>query len=112
MPQRDAGGRFVSSGVVFIPNAGGLAEVLVSPSGPVVVDLVRRCLRVTAAAKELCPVDTGRLRSSIRFSLGVDEVGRFGQVGTDVEYAIYVHEGTSRMAARPFLRDALPAANG
>lgn len=28
-------------------------------------------------------------------------------VGTDVEYASYVHEGTSRIEPRPFLEDAL-----
>lgn len=28
-------------------------------------------------------------------------------VGTNVEYAIYVHEGTSRMEGRPYLTDAI-----
>lgn len=28
-------------------------------------------------------------------------------VGTDAEYAIFVHEGTSRMEGRPFLTDAV-----
>lgn len=55
------------------------------------------------AAKRLCPVDTGRLRNSITHALsGEDSV----TIGTNVEYAIYVHEGTSRRDGTPFLRDA------
>lgn len=54
-------------------------------------------------AKDECPVDTGRLRDSITHQLeDHDSV----VIGTDVEYGIYVHEGTSRMAGRPFLRNA------
>lgn len=30
-----------------------------------------------------------------------------GVVGTDKDYSIYVHEGTSRMQARPFVLDAI-----
>lgn len=57
-----------------------------------------------ASAKRRCPVDTGRLRNSITHALsGEDSV----VIGTNVEYAIYVHEGTSRMKGRPFLRDAV-----
>lgn len=32
-----------------------------------------------------------------------------GRLGTPKDYAIYVHEGTSRMQARPFLLDAIKA---
>ena len=54
-------------------------------------------------AKDECPVDTGRLRDSIAHQLeGYDSV----VIGTNVEYGIYVHEGTHRMAGRPFLRNA------
>ncbi len=56
------------------------------------------------AAKRLCPVDTGRLRNSITHALmGDDSVA----IGTNVEYAIYVHEGTSRRKGVPFLRQAV-----
>ncbi len=48
-------------------------------------------------------VDTGNLRSSLNFSVSEDEA----EVGTPVEYAPYVEYGTSRMAARPYLRPAL-----
>ena len=55
-------------------------------------------------SKLLCPVDTGRLRSSIHFEiLGKDEVF----VGTDVEYAEYVEFGTMRQRPQPYMRPAI-----
>ena len=53
-------------------------------------------------AKELCPVDTGRLRNSISHARDGDEV----VIGTNVEYAPYVELGTRRMSPRPFLKPA------
>ncbi len=53
-------------------------------------------------AKAECPVDTGRLRSSV--SHARDDNAAY--IGTNVEYAPYVELGTSRMDARPFLRPA------
>lgn len=87
-----------------------LHELLASPAGPVGRDLARRAVKVDRAAKRGCPVDTGRLRSSIGWELGADAGGLLAVVGTDVEYAPYVELGTSRMAAQPFLRPALSAA--
>ena len=49
-------------------------------------------------------VDTGRLKGSIN---GYVEDGDTVVVGTDVEYAIYVHEGTRKMAANRFLRNGI-----
>lgn len=46
-------------------------------------------------------VDTGRLRNSITHRVMNDEDCVY--VGTNVEYALYVHEGTSRMKGRPYL---------
>lgn len=45
-------------------------------------------------------VDTGRLRNSITHAItdGMSVV-----IGTNVSYAKYVHNGTSKVAARPFL---------
>ena len=73
-------------------------------------------------------VDTGRLRASISFITPTDKGGS-GQpkpanaqsgdeltgtaeqntvvVGSNVEYAEYVHNGTSKMAGRPFLREGI-----
>lgn len=60
-------------------------------------------LTIGRRSRELTPVDTGRLRASTR------EVFRplHGEVGTNVKYDIFVHEGTRYMRARPFLRDAV-----
>lgn len=55
-------------------------------------------------AKGLCPVDTGRLRNSITHT--IDGGDSKAVIGTNVEYARYVHNGTSRSKAQPFLTDA------
>ena len=67
--------------------------------------LVRQ--RVLAAAQEKCesakaraPVDTGRLRSSIR----VESEELTARVIADCEYAAAVELGTSRTAPQPFMR--------
>lgn len=53
-------------------------------------------------AKDLCPVDTGRLRGSITHT--TDEAAAY--IGTNVEYGKYVELGTVKMAAQPFLSPA------
>lgn len=99
----------MSSGYVkFDPIA--LERLFSSPSGPVGKELVRRSVRVERAAKQACPVDTGRLRSSIAREVGNDERGLVARIGTDVSYGIYVEFGTARMRAQPYLRPALGAA--
>ena len=77
-------------------------------------------LKVQAEAKANTPVDSGRLRNSI--SIADNEAGLVEGVpvaispdtlslvvGTNVEYALPVHNGTSRMAGRPFLFNAWEA---
>lgn len=56
-------------------------------------------------AAAICPVDTGRLRNSITHA--IDDGEKVAIVGTNVEYALYVHEGTSRHKGQPFLTDAV-----
>jgi len=66
--------------------------------------LVRKtAFRIEAKAKEDCPVDTGTLRNSIQT---VVESDTKATVGTPIEYAPYVHDGTRRMKGRPFLTEA------
>jgi len=48
---------------------------------------------------------TGDLQRSITFE--TDVADQTVTIGTDITYGIYVHEGTSKMAARPFLKDAI-----
>ena len=67
------------------------------------------CLLVEKDAKKLCPVDTGRLRSSITHEvLEVTKSNFGGRVGTNVEYAPYIEFGTKRnRKATPFLYFAM-----
>lgn len=71
-----------------------VAALLRSPAGPVARDILRRGKRVEAAAKRLCPVDSGRLRSSIDTELRGSSAGPVARIGTNVEYAEAVHNGT------------------
>ena len=65
-------------------------------------ELNKSANQIKKQAKINCPVDTGRLKNSIETDIGDLEV----DIGTSCEYAGYVHDGTYRMAARPFLDSA------
>lgn len=56
-------------------------------------------------AAAICPVDTGRLRNSITHT--IDDGGKSAIIGTNMEYAMYVHNGTHNHKAQPFLTDAI-----
>lgn len=102
----------------FRVNNGGISFMFRSPSGPGAIELQRRTLRVENRSKVLCPVDTGRLRSSIiRGAVKTTATGLVQAVASPVVYAAAVHEGQgppswgAGIRPRPFLRDALVAAN-
>lgn len=50
--------------------------------------------RVVTAAKERCPVDEGRLKTSIEYTTKVTNERVTVTVGSPLPYAVYVHEGT------------------
>ena len=85
--------------VVFESHIGEIMDAL-----PEQIEQALTAIGMTAEthAKELCPVDTGRLRNSITH----DVEGQTAIIGTNVEYAAYVELGTSRMGARPYLAPA------
>lgn len=58
-------------------------------------------------SKRLCPVDTGRLRSSITHAVDVNE--KSVEIGTNVEYAATQEFGdyTHRVGQSPYLRPAI-----
>lgn len=56
------------------------------------------------SAKEACPVDSGILRASIGNELDTNE--HKVTIGTNVEYAVAVHEGHGAYQGKPFLKDA------
>lgn len=68
----------------------------------------RTVLTIGRTSRQLTPVDTGRLRASTyeRFS------NLKGEVGTNTEYDVFVHEGTRFMKARPYLRSAVQRHQG
>ena len=64
-------------------------------------EISKIALRVERYSKQLTPVDTGRLRASIATSWLVGQIGAIVQ--PNVNYAIFVHEGTRYMRGRPFM---------
>ena len=89
-------------------NRGAINTLLRDPGGPLGRSLDYLGARINAEARAFCPVDTGRLRRSIH----VTPVTRRGnslviQIGSNVEYAIFVHEGHQSEPPRPFLTRAL-----
>ena len=53
---------------------------------------------------------TGTLIGDVNYEIHPDT--RSVDVGNSKTYAIFVHEGTSRMAARPYITNALTSASG
>jgi hypothetical protein len=92
-------------GVQVIMNPAGLAELLRSPSGPVVRDLLVKANLVKREAQRLAPVASpspgarrsrspGTLRDSIVVRI-MDQGGSpKAQVGTNDPVGLWVHEGT------------------
>jgi len=65
---------------------------------------------VASAPGDPPAVDTGRLRASIGSELARDAQGLHARIGSTYDVALFLELGTRKMAARPFLRPALPAA--
>ena len=65
---------------------------------------------VEAEAKRRVPVDTGATRNSIAVTTESDGLG--ASIGPSTEYSAYLEFGTSRMAARPYMRPALEKERG
>lgn len=57
-------------------------------------NLDKACLVVAGSAKKNCPVDEGILRASITSEVKRGHTEITGCIGSNVEYAPYVHEGT------------------
>lgn len=73
----------------------------------------KTAFKVERKAKELCPVDTGNLRSSIRTTVDKKDglvmvsAGGSSEGTAEVGYAVYVNYGTRKMEPRPFFTNAL-----
>lgn len=96
-------------------NYGEIRLLMSSPSSGIVMNIRARALATQAAAKQrlrAAPrrIDTGNLINSIQIRETLRPNVIVERIGTDVEYATYVHDGTQYMAANPFLRDGLRTA--
>ncbi len=81
------------------PDHAALMAILSSPTGGVAKDLFRRGKKVETKAKQNLSrapkrVDTGLLRSSINTQLVITGGKPSVRVGTNVHYALFVHDGT------------------
>ena len=66
------------------------------------------CDVIEADAKARCPRDTGNLRASITSDVQTDGDLTRGTVGTNVDYAPYVHEGTGMFSRTRLGRKDVP----
>ena len=104
----------------MIPTLQG-EDMSVTIKGPNLVDLIKQANRkieigtedaldivanlTQSDAKDNCPVRKGKLQKSIKIYKR-----RFvRQIGTNVPYAQFVHNGTYKMKSRPFLVNAFEA---
>lgn len=89
-------------GTVVILDDPAIRRLLESENGPVGRLLVTAGEKVTQEAKRRCPVSpagsdghpSGYLRSSIGHDLKRDGEGLYSEIGTDVDYGLYVEVGT------------------
>ena len=91
----------------------GIERLLNSPDGPLVRELASICIEVESQAKLNATgrpgpnVQTGRLRSSITWHIVIGPQGPYGEVGSAVEYAGDVEDGTAPHVIYPKNKKAL-----
>lgn len=77
-----------------------LRDLLSGENGPLFIDMRRRGNAVMRQAKRLCPADTGTLRKSITLEMSKENGLPVAVIGSNLTYAIYVHEGTGLYSKR------------
>lgn len=68
----------------------------------------KACLVVERTAKKKCPDNTGTLRASITHTVEVKGADIEGYIGSPLEHAVYVHQGTGIYAAEGNGRKDVP----
>jgi hypothetical protein len=101
-----------TSRVKHSTNYGNIRVLMTSPSSGVVMNLRARALATQTAAKRRLNsdprrIDTGLLVNSIEIREYIRNGAIVERIGTDVEYANYVFQGTRYMEANPALQDGL-----
>jgi len=107
----------ISNAANLVFNTAALHLLVSAKEGPTGRHLREVCIDVEGEAKRLTNnvmvnVQTGRLSGSITHVVTEEQGDLVGYVGSNVEYAKYVHDGTGRMGARPFLTTALETVLG
>lgn len=98
----------------FRTDNAALMKFLSSPTGQVANRLKEVATEITGVAKVICPRKTRELTKSINWVMRQEGSGLVAYVGTNKEYAIFVHEGTGphRIKARGKKALAFDWANG
>ena len=89
------------SDIDFVVDANNIKEAKMLSDQAIKIALEQCGALWETDAKKITPVDTGRLRNSIEHHQEGDDTM---VVQTNVEYAIYVHEGARGRRGRPFIR--------
>lgn len=71
-----------------------------SPAGEIFRAVREIGRRVENTAKQLAPVDRGGLRASVNSRMLIEGSKVVAHVGTNMEYALFVHEGTGLFGPR------------
>lgn len=89
------------SNVIFEDNS---AEVLVAMKNALVRGFEAIGMKAETYTKDNTPVRTGRLRNSMTHAVDEDEPAAY--IGTNVNYGIFVENGTQKQKANHMLRRA------
>lgn len=89
-----------SASIDFQLNRSELMAVLRSTQGPAAQAVMQTGNRVLNRARQLCPVDEGRLRGSLTLEIRMTVNGPIARIGSNLDYARYVHEGTGLFGPR------------
>jgi phage gpG-like protein len=84
----------------FVVDVSALRNLFAGANGPVFLEMRRRGNAVMREAKRLCPADTGTLQRSITLEMESVNGLPAAVVGSNLAYAIYVHEGTGLYSKR------------
>ena len=84
----------MASEVRVVLNSGEMKALLSGSQGPVYRILNQKANQVKNVAVGLAPVDRGKLRESINYTLRQEGGQPVAYIGANVDYAIFVHEGT------------------
>lgn len=78
----------------MVINKAELRRIVRSPAGPIVSELMADARKVQARARRNVNRNTGQLAASIDVALSFEGNHIVVRIGSDKEYAQYIHEGT------------------